>query len=90
MACPRATRTKASGYVNVGAVDLYYERHGIGRGSGMPLVLLHGAMGTIESCFARLLPRLARRFEVIAVELRGHGHTRDADRPLTSRRCSII
>ena len=76
-----ASAPHSSGYVDVGAVDLYYERHG--RGRGVPLVLLHGAMGTIESCFARLLPRLARRFEVIAVEPQGHGHTRDADRPLT-------
>jgi pimeloyl-ACP methyl ester carboxylesterase len=74
---------RPSGSVDVGAVDLYYERHGRERGGAVPLLLLHGAMGTIESCFARLLPRLARRFEVIAVELQGHGHTRDADRPLT-------
>jgi pimeloyl-ACP methyl ester carboxylesterase len=68
-----------TGYVTVGELDMYYERHG----HGAPLVLLHGAMGTIESCFARLLPVLARHFEVIAVELQGHGHTRDIARPLT-------
>jgi pimeloyl-ACP methyl ester carboxylesterase len=60
-------------------VDLYYEVHG----SGPPLVLLHGAMGTIESCFADLLPRLAADHQVIAVELQGHGHTPDNERPLT-------
>src|SRR5919199_3705695 len=73
----------AAGYVNVGALDLYYERHGRESGTAAPLVLLHGALGTIESCFAGLLPELARHFDVIAVELQGHGHTRDADRPLT-------
>ena len=73
----------AAGYVNVGALDLYYERHGRGSGTAAPLVLLHGAMGTIESCFAGLLPELARHFDVIAVELQGHGHTRDVHRPLT-------
>jgi pimeloyl-ACP methyl ester carboxylesterase len=46
-------------------------------------VLLHGALGRIESCFAGLLPVLAQHFSVIAVELQGHGHTRDTDRPLT-------
>ena len=66
-----------SGYVDVGALELYCERHG----DGHPLVLLHGAFGTIESCFAGLLPALARHFEVIAVELQGHGRTRDIARP---------
>jgi pimeloyl-ACP methyl ester carboxylesterase len=70
---------KSSGYVDVGALELYYERHG----HGAPLVLLHGAMGTIESCFAGLLPALARQFEVFAVELQGHSHTRDIARRLT-------
>ena len=60
-------------------VDLYYEVHG----TGPPLVLLHGAMGTIESCFTDLLPRLAADHQVIAVELQGHGHTPDNERPLT-------
>jgi pimeloyl-ACP methyl ester carboxylesterase len=68
-----------AGYLNVGALDMYYERHGC----GAPLVLLHGVVGTIESCFASLLPTLAEHFEVIAVELQGHGHTRDIARPLT-------
>jgi pimeloyl-ACP methyl ester carboxylesterase len=68
-----------SGFVDIGGLDMYYERHG----RGAPLVLLHGAMGTIESCFSRLLSVLAEHFEVIAIELQGHGHTRDIDRPLT-------
>jgi pimeloyl-ACP methyl ester carboxylesterase len=72
------TAPQSSGYVDVGPLDVYYERHG----EGDPLVLLHGATGTIESCFAGLLPALARRFEVIAVELQGHGHTWDVARPL--------
>jgi pimeloyl-ACP methyl ester carboxylesterase len=70
---------RSSGHVDVGGLELYYERHG----RGAPLVLLHGAFGTIESCFAALVPALADQFEVIAVELQGHGRTRDVDRPLT-------
>jgi pimeloyl-ACP methyl ester carboxylesterase len=68
-----------SAYVDVRALEMYYER----RGGGPPLLLLHGAFGTIESCFAGLLPALASRFEVIAIELQGHGRTRDIARPLT-------
>ena len=59
--------------INVHGVEMYYETHG----QGDPLILLHGAMGTIESCFAGLLPLLARAHTVIAVELQGHGHTPD-------------
>jgi pimeloyl-ACP methyl ester carboxylesterase len=72
-------RPESSGHVDVGALDLYYERHG----EGPPLVLLHGAFGTIESCFADLLPALARHFDVVAVEMQGHGRTRDVARPLS-------
>jgi len=58
---------------------MYYEIHG----AGSPLALLHGAMGTIDSCFAKLLPALAATRQVVAVELQGHGHTADVDRPLS-------
>jgi pimeloyl-ACP methyl ester carboxylesterase len=70
-----------SGYMPVNGLDMYYEIHG----AGSPLALLHGAMGTIDSCFARLLPALAATRQVIAVELQGHGHTADVDRPLSYR-----
>jgi pimeloyl-ACP methyl ester carboxylesterase len=53
---------------------MYYEVHG----AGAPLVLLHGAFGT-----ATTYPSLANGRQVIAVELQGHGHTEDIDRPLT-------
>jgi len=65
--------------VPVNGLDVYYEIHG----DGSPLALLHGGMGTIDSCFANLLPALAAARRVIAVELQGHGHTADADRPLS-------
>jgi pimeloyl-ACP methyl ester carboxylesterase len=68
-----------SGYVAVNGLDMYYEIHG----DGSPLALLHGAMGTIDSCFADLLPALAGTRQVIAIELQGHGHTADVDRPLS-------
>jgi pimeloyl-ACP methyl ester carboxylesterase len=68
-----------SGYVPVNGLDMYYEIHGY----GSPLALFHGAMGTIDSCFAKLLPALAATRQVVAVELQGHGHTADVDRPLS-------
>jgi pimeloyl-ACP methyl ester carboxylesterase len=60
-------------------LQLYYETHGTGR----PLVLLHGGLMTIDLNFGRLLAPLAARRQVIAVELQGHGHTADTDRPMT-------
>ena len=42
-------------YAEVNGLNMYYERHG----DGPPLVLLHGAFGTMESCFAGLPPELA-------------------------------
>src|SRR5262249_61244844 len=68
-----------SGYLPVNGLDMYYEIHG----GGSPLALMHGAMGTIESCFADLLPALAATRQVVAIELQGHGHTADDDRPLS-------
>lgn len=70
-----------SAYASVNRVDIYYEVHG----KGPLLVLLHGALGTIESCFGHLLPALVSSHRVIAVELQGHGHTPDIDRPLSFR-----
>jgi pimeloyl-ACP methyl ester carboxylesterase len=66
-------------YADVSGLRMYYEIHGAGR----PLVLLHGGGSTIQSTFGRILPTLAKRHRVIAVELQAHGHTRDIDRPLT-------
>ena len=74
---PGATR----GYVPVNGLNMYYEIHG----DGSPLALLHGAMGTIDSCFADLLPALAAARQVVAIELQGHGHSADIDRPLSYR-----
>lgn len=71
---------QTSGTVSVNGLSMYYEIHG----AGPPLILLHGAFGTIESCFEDLLPRLAETREVIAVELQAHGRTPDIDRRLTN------
>jgi pimeloyl-ACP methyl ester carboxylesterase len=67
-----------TGYAPVNGLNLYYEIYGTGR----PLVVLHGAYMTIE-LLGKLVPELARSRQVIAVELQGHGHTADIDRPIT-------
>jgi pimeloyl-ACP methyl ester carboxylesterase len=68
-----------AGYAPVNGLQMYYEIHG----TGLPLILLHGGLGTISLMFGQLLPRLAENRQVIAVELQGHGHTADIARPLS-------
>jgi pimeloyl-ACP methyl ester carboxylesterase len=45
--------------------------------------LIHGAFSAIGSSFGALLPGLAGTRQVIGLELQGHGHTADIDRPLS-------
>jgi len=70
-------------YASVNGLKMYYEVHGSDRGTGGPLVLLHGAMSSIEPDFAKVLPTLAKTRRVIAIEQQAHGHTADVARPLT-------
>jgi pimeloyl-ACP methyl ester carboxylesterase len=59
-------------------MDLWYEE----RGSGEPLVLLHGGLADARF-FEHNLPALAERFHVFATDQRGHGHTSDVEGPIT-------
>lgn len=68
-------------YAAINGLSLYYEEHG--PSGGRPLVLLHGGFHTIDLSFGRLLPTLSDGRHVIAVELQGHGHTADTDRPMS-------
>jgi pimeloyl-ACP methyl ester carboxylesterase len=73
------TNTNATGrYAAVNGLRMYYEIHGAGK----PLVLIPGGLMTI-GMMGQILPDLARTRQVIAVEVQGHGHTADIDRPLT-------
>jgi len=60
-------------YAQVNGINMYYEVHG----TGYPLVLLHGGGSTIQTNFGAILPYLAERHQVIAVELQAHGRTSD-------------
>lgn len=62
----------------VNGLDMYYEIHG----TGEPLVILHGAYMSIP-LMGDIIPRLAAKHQVIAVELQGHGRTADIDRPFS-------
>src|SRR5215831_1307300 len=79
MSSPAGARQVRMAYASLNGLELYYETHG----SGRPLVLLHGGVMTIDLNFGPLLAPLAAGRQVIAVELQGHGHTADTDRPMT-------
>jgi pimeloyl-ACP methyl ester carboxylesterase len=82
LALPTAASAEMkTGYASVGGLEMYYEIHGAGR----PLVLLHGALMTIEG-FGKLLPPLAQTRQVIAIEQQAHGRTADIDRPFSYER----
>ena len=62
-----------------GGVQVYWRSLGEG---GTPLVVVHGGFGVVEA-FGDVLDRLATGRRVVAVELQGHGHTADVDRPFS-------
>ena len=70
-------RPERSGYADVNGIKLYHEIYG----SGEPLVLIHGGLTTIGEMQGWIDP-LAQTRRVIAVEMQGHGHTADTDRPM--------
>jgi pimeloyl-ACP methyl ester carboxylesterase len=65
-------------YVQLGPVRTWYAR----RGSGEPLILLHGG-ATDSRFFDQNIDPLAERFQVLTPDRRGHGHTPDVEGPFT-------
>lgn len=74
-AVPAATK---NGHVMANGVNYYYEI----RGTGEPLLLLHGGLGQIEM-FGPVLGMLAAERQVISVDLHGHGRSSLGDRPIS-------
>ena len=77
-----AVKPLDSGRKAVNGVDYYFEIHGPGDGSGEPLLLLHGGLGSIDM-FGPVLPRLAKTRRIIAVDLHGHGRTALGERAIS-------
>jgi pimeloyl-ACP methyl ester carboxylesterase len=77
-ASPARAEAANGQYADVNGLHMYYEVHG----KGPPLLLIHGGLCTIEVCFGPLIEKLQASRQVFAVELQGHGHTADIDRPL--------
>ena len=74
------TPSTIGAYVDVNGLHLYYETHG----SGRPLILIHGGLGTGDM-FGPVRTELAAHHQVITPDLQGHGRTADIDRPIDVR-----
>jgi pimeloyl-ACP methyl ester carboxylesterase len=68
--------TKTS-YADVNGIKLYHEIYG----QGAPLMLIHSGLTTMAEMQGWVRP-LAETWQVIAVEMQGHGRTADTDRPM--------
>jgi pimeloyl-ACP methyl ester carboxylesterase len=77
-AAPPTSKPVRTGRAAVNGIDYYYEIHG----SGEPLLLLHGGLGSIDM-FGPVLGLLAAKRQVIGVDLHGHGRTPLGDRPIS-------
>src|SRR6185312_10944428 len=75
---PKTMEPVQTGYAPVNGINMYYETHGKG---DIPLVLIHGGGSTIESNWSTMLPMLAAKGKVIAVEMQAHGRTNDRNAP---------
>jgi len=67
-----------SRFININNFRLHY----VFEGSGPPLILLHGG-GTWLYSFHKNIPALTRHFSVYAMDIPGHGYTRDLNREVT-------
>ena len=74
-------------YAQAGDLRIYYELRGAGGPNEVPsnatLVLLNGALDTIESDWGRHLPAFAARYRVLAYDHRGHGRTSASPQPFS-------
>jgi pimeloyl-ACP methyl ester carboxylesterase len=77
---PSTSVPTAGRYADVNGLHLYYAT----QGSGRPLILLHGGLGTGDM-FGPVRAELAAQHQVITPDLQGHGRTADIDRPLDVR-----
>src|SRR5215203_5718834 len=71
-----ANTTPQTGYAPVNGLNIYYEIHGAGR----PLVLLHGALGTIDM-FGELPRAHGRHRSPVSLRADGRRHRRPPPAP---------
>lgn len=80
---PVAAQEMTSGRAPSNGLGVYYEVHGDLRSDEVPFLVLHGGMGTVDTDFGDLLPKLAQSRPVIGIEQQGHGRTGGRDSAVT-------
>src|SRR5262245_30893289 len=74
-----------SGYLQpISGMQMYYETHG----DGQPLVLLHGFTGC-GSNWDPFVGELAREYQLLIPDLRGHGRSTNPSGHFTFRQCAL-
>jgi pimeloyl-ACP methyl ester carboxylesterase len=65
------------GTISVDGVKIFYARYG----HGTPVILLHGGLGN-ANYWGNQIAALAGQYDVIAIDLRGHGRSTTTDAPM--------
>jgi pimeloyl-ACP methyl ester carboxylesterase len=71
-------------YAELNGIKMYYETYG----SGSPLILLHGFGGSSAN-WAPFISDLAKDFQVIAIDLRGHGRSTNPTKRFTHKQSAL-
>ena len=66
------------GTVATGGATIFYARYG----QGSPVILLHGGLAN-ANYWGNQIPALARQYDVVAIDLRGHGRSTMSADPMT-------
>ena len=70
-------------YASINSLEMYFETHG----TGDPLIVLHGGLGS-TGMLDDQLPQLSIGRQVIALDLQAHGRTADIDRHIVTQHLS--
>jgi 3-oxoadipate enol-lactonase len=64
-------------------IEIHYQE----KGSGFPLVLIHGLNGDLTA-WGLVMPELAKHYRTVALDVRGHGHSGKPDQPYSIQQFS--
>ncbi len=72
---PKLPTASQEGYVSAGGAEIWYGVYG----SGEPVIMLHGGLANSDY-WGYQVPELAKRYQVVVIDSRGHGRsTRDTN-----------